>query len=320
VKKNLSLAVLTVASATSLWACDLCAVYSANESRGELGRGFSAGVAEQFTHFGTMQQDGQKVPNDAQQHLNSSISQLMVRYNFHEHFGVQFNLPVIHRSFVRPDGFANDSGTVTGIGEVSLLGRFSVLRDDAQNVTYTWNILGGVKLPTGDTRRLHEEVDELTAPPQPPGAPESGIHGHDLALGSGSVDGIVGTSIFARYKHVFLSANAQYAIRTKGDFDYEYANDLTWAGGPGVYLVLENEWTLAVQLNVSGEYKPRDTFEGATADDTGVTAVYLGPELSVSWTEKLSAEIGADFPVSIKNTALQAVVDYRLRAGVTWRF
>jgi len=80
-KKNLSLAVLTVASATSLWACDLCAVYSAHESRGELGRGFSAGVAEQFTHFGTMQQDGQKVPNDAHQHLKEMSAKGIVFEN-----------------------------------------------------------------------------------------------------------------------------------------------------------------------------------------------------------------------------------------------
>ncbi len=314
------LVVFTVASTPALLACDLCAVYSAHESRGELGKGWYAGGAEQFTHFGTMQQDGRKVPNDLGQHLNSSISQLLIGYNLNERFGVQFNLPVIYRSFVRPDGFAIDRGTVSGLGDVSLLGRFALFRNDDKNVTVAWNVLGGVKLPTGDTTRLQEEVAELTAPPPPPGSPDCGIHGHDLTLGSGSVDGIVGTSIFARYQRVFLSANVQYAIRTQGDLDYQFANDLTWSGGPGVYLVLENEWTLALQLNVSGEYKPRDTFQGVTAGDTGLTAVYLGPKISVSWQEKLSAELGADFPVSIANTALQTVADYRLRAGVTWRF
>jgi len=75
-----------------------------------------------------------------------------------------------------------------------------------------------------------------------------------------------------------------------------------------------------LQAVVSGEYKDTDTFQGASADDTGVTAVYLGPQLSFTWASKLSAQIGADLPISIDNTALQTVPDYRVRAGVTWHF
>ena len=311
---------LAAASLLTASACDLCSVYSANEAHGDLVKGFYSGVAEQFTHFGTMQQDGGKVSNEAGQQMNSSITQLMIGYNVHERFGIQLNLPVIHRSFKRAEDLEIDRGTVSGIGEMSLLGRACLYRNDDNNLTVAWSFLGGVKLPTGESDRLQEEVDEVTAPPLSPGGVESGIHGHDLALGSGSVDYIVGTSLFARYKRAFVSANVQYAIRTKGDFDYRYANDLIWSGGPGVYLVLESEWTLSMQMNVSGEYKPRDTFQGDKAEDTGMKAVYLGPELSVSWQGKLSAEMGVDFSVDIENTALQLVPDYRAHAGVTWRF
>jgi hypothetical protein len=311
---------LAAASLLTASACDLCSVYSANEAHGDLVKGFYSGVAEQFTHFGTMQQDGGKVSNEAGQQMNSSITQLMIGYNVHERFGIQLNLPVIHRSFKRAEDLEIDRDTVSGIGEMSLLGRACLYRNDDNNLTVAWNFLGGVKLPTGESDRLQEEVDEVTAPPLSPGGVESGIHGHDLALGSGSVDYIVGTSLFARYKRAFVSASVQYAIRTKGDFDYRYANDLIWSGGPGVYLVLESEWTLSMQMNVSGEYKPRDTFQGDKAEDTGMKAVYLGPELSVSWQGKLSAEMGVDFSVDIENTALQLVPDYRAHAGVTWRF
>ena len=119
---------------------------------------------------------------------------------------------------------------------------------------------------------------------------------------------------------MFLTANAQYAIRTKGDFDYLFANDLTWSGGPGVYLALGHKYTLALQAVVSGERKDTDTFQGASADDTGVTAVYLGPQLNFTWSGQLSAQVGADMPISIDNTALQTVPDYRVRAAVHWRF
>src|SRR5881394_2532110 len=98
-KHILTLTVLTAACAPPLLACDLCAVYSALESRGEIGKGVYTGVAEQYTHFGTLQDDGQKVPNPADQFLHSSITQLLLGYNFNEQFGVQFNAPLIHRAF-----------------------------------------------------------------------------------------------------------------------------------------------------------------------------------------------------------------------------
>ena len=148
----------------------------------------------------------------------------------------------------------------------------------------------------------------------------SGIHGHDLALGSGSYDGVLGTSGFFRRQRFFLSAAAQYAIRTKGDFDYRFANDLTWTGGPGYFLALTEDYTIALQANVSGENKSHDEFQGSRVDDSGLTSVYLGPQFTLTWGERFSAEVGLDLPVSVNNSALQAVPDFRVRAGLTWRF
>lgn len=315
--KIFTFAVLAVASAPSLLACDLCAVYAASESRGDLGKGLIIGVAEQFTHFGTIQQDGVKVANDANQSLDSSITQVLLGYNFTERFGVQFNLPIIHHSFRRPEGGAIDRGTESGVGDVSLTAHAQLIRRETRDTTFAWNVLGGVKFPTGDTRRIAEELNE-TEPV--PGEPESGIHGHDLTLGSGSWDGVMGTSAFLRWKRCFLTASLQYSIRTRGDYGYEFANDLTWSGGPGVLLALNNSFTLSLQANVSGEAKCRDTFQGAPAEDTGITAVYLGPEIVLTWQEKLSAEFGVDLPVSINNTALQTVPDWRARGALTWHF
>ena len=297
-------------------ACDICAIYSAAEARGDVGRGFFTGVAEQYTHFGTLQEDGQEVPNDVGQYLNSSISQLFGGYNFNSRLGVQLNVPLIYRSFKRPEGFEIDRGTEVGLGDIAATGRLLVLREISEKRTILWNIIAGMKFPTGNTDRLREEQDEVEIP----GAPESGIHGHDLTLGSGSYDAIVGTSFYGLWRRFFFSAGTQYAIRTEGDFDYQFANDLTWWGGPGVVLVLSDNFTLSLQANCTGETKSRDTFEGEKAEDTGLTAVYLGPEIMATWQTHLSAELGADLPVSIDNTALQIVPSYRVHAAVTWHF
>jgi len=52
------------------------------QARGEIEKGFTLGVAEQFSHYGALQEDGHEVPNDLDQHLASSISQLFAGYNF----------------------------------------------------------------------------------------------------------------------------------------------------------------------------------------------------------------------------------------------
>jgi hypothetical protein len=61
-------------------------------------------------------------------------------------------------------------------------------------------LLTGIKFPTGDSSRLEEEFEEVEIP----GAPESGIHGHDLTLGTGSYDGIFGEETSLRYKNFFF--------------------------------------------------------------------------------------------------------------------
>jgi len=310
-------AVLTGGLAASTSACDLCAIYSASQARGQLGKGPFLGVAEQYTHFGTEQFDGQEVPNLTGQYMNSSISQTFVGYNFNERVGVQFNMPVIHRHFRRPNGEGGiQTGNVAGIGDASLLGNFVPYLHETKQSTLRWDLLGGIKFPTGSPALLEEETQEVENPVGPPSA----IHGHDLTLGSGSYDGIVGTGIYTRLKRAFLTANLQYAIRSTGAFDYRFANDLTWAGGPGFYAVLNESYTIALQAIVSGEHKGLDTFEGSPADDTGVTAVYMGPQIIFTWQDKLSAQIAADLPIMINNTALQVVPDYRVRIGVTWHF
>ena len=310
-------AVLTGTLATPAVACDLCAVYSATQARGEIGKGLFLGVEEQFTHFGTVQVNGTKTLNPAGQYLDSSISQVFVGYNFTGRLGLQLNLPLMDRSFKRPDGTGSiDRGTEAGLGDVSLLANVVAYSFETMDGTFRWNLLGGVKFPTGRSARLKEEWNEVENPVGPP----SGIHGHDLTLGTGSFDGVVGTGIFSRWRKAFLTANVQYALRSKGSFEYRFANELTGSGGPGFFLALSEEYTVALQAIVSGEYKRLDRFRGAAAGDTGLTAVYLGPQIHFTWRDKLSAHLGADLPVSIANTALQTVPDYRIHAGVTWHF
>lgn len=332
---------LALLASTSARACDVCGCYTPNQ---ELNSeplhprqgGFYLAAAEQYTFFGTTKFSGREVPNAADQYEQSSITQVIGGYNFNDRFGVQVNAPLIDREYKRPEGFANERGTVSGLGDMSLLFNFVAVHKEAnfgspvasaraagaKDFTFTLNLIAGVKFPTGSAGRIKEEFDEVELE----GATPSGIHGHDLALGSGSYDAVLGAGVFTRYKAGFFQASAQYTVRTTGAYDYRYANDVSFDAGPGCFFLQDREFgrfgavTVGAQFVVSGEHKNRDTFRGEIAEDTGATALYVGPRVLVGVGSRCIAEIGADLPVRIDNTSFQVVPSYRVRAGFSVKF
>lgn len=273
-------------------------------------------MSEQFTHFGTLQFNGSKVDNPTGQYEDSSITQVFTGYEFTPWISLQLNVPYINRFFARPEGFAMDRGTVSGFDDLSLLANYRAFHYEKTNFFATVRLLGGVKFPTGDSGRIAEELHEVEIP----GAPESGIHGHDLALGSGSYDGIIGASFSTAWKRFFFDSTLQYSINSTGSYGYRYANALIWSGGPGYIFWEKDQAALGLQFVTAGERKGKDRFQGASADDTGITSVYLGPEIKMSWSDRVSGSIGVEIPVVLDNTSLQAVPDYKIRAGLTVGF
>ena len=221
--------------------------------------GWYAAVGEQFTRFGTVQIDGREVANPTGQYENSSITQIVAGYTINDRFALQLNIPLIYREFKRPEGFAIDRGTESGFGDISLLlktvllhysagarrefdveGKNPIAIEREPDFTFSAVLLTGLKLPTGDSSRIKEEFHEIDIP----GAPPSGIHGHDLTLGTGSVDGIFGEQNSLRYKSGFFEAEVQFTVRGDGLHQYHFANDLGWSGGPGYYFIRDRETIL----------------------------------------------------------------------------
>lgn len=303
-------------------ACDLCAIYTATEQR-ESRTGIRVGVAEQFTSSNTLQQSGEKVDNPAGQRLNSSITQFLAGYNFTPRIGLQLNLPLITRAFRRVEGMDVVNGDESGIGDLSLIVNGEAYRGVTEDSVIRLSLLGGLKLPSGNSRRLKEELaGSHQGDHEMPGmnAVPSAVHGHDLALGSGSTDGVLGAQLFWSRQRMFVTGAVQYLLRTEGDFKYEYANDLMWSGGPGVFALLDHSYSLGVQAVVSGESKGKDDLAGTRQNDTALTALFVGPSVLFTWGMTAGAELAVDVPFEQNNSALQLVRDYRLRGGFTWRF
>jgi len=333
-------------------ACDLCAVYTATET--QQGRtGFSVGAAEQFSYFATVRDGRDRVQNDDEE-MRSSITQVLVGYNFTETLGAQFNLPIISRDFTRVLNGGLDHGDETGLGDATIVAMYSPLRWVDGSSVVRGTLIGGIKLPTGSADRLREEVDSTPVRPTFPdvpgrglpgfgpsatgegsgvisrphsghGAATSGLHGHDLALGSGSVDGIVGARAFASWKRLYGTSSVQYFIRSQGSYNYQYANELLWRVGPGAFLALDDTglgrgYTLGLAAALSGETKGLDKLSGVKAPDTGFTSIYLGPTMTFTWGESLQAILGGDLPVLQNTSGVSLVPDFRIQAALTWRF
>jgi len=108
-------------------------------------------------------------------------------------------------------------------------------------------------------------------------------------------------------------------LRGDGLHQYHFANDLSWDSGPGYYFIRNPQTIAGLQFVISGEHKDVDRFRGKPAEDTGITSLFVGPRAILS-RGRWSAEVDVDFPVSIDNTALQVVPDYRLRSGISFHF
>lgn len=318
------LAAAFLPAAFAAHACDLCAVYTAGMAHGETS-GWYAGIFEQFTRYDELRDDGHVIHDDSGQYLDSSVTQLFLGYGATDRLSLQLNVPYIYRKFERPENGEIEHGTESGLGDITALAQYTLLRHDDEDETWVWRALGGIKLGTGDSDRLKEELDEGAddAAPKHGGHDEgaiSGIHGHDLALGSGSTDFLVGTSGFYRRGRWYAEGDLQYAIRQTGHFDYRFGNDLQWVLSGGRYLVLEHDHTVSLQLNLSGEDKDYDELSGVRLDDTHSRVLFLGPQLGVTFGPRWSLELRADLPVHVENSSIQTTVGWRGQAAFVGRF
>jgi len=323
-----------IVSITSVHACDTCGCEFCEPGAinglafgGSLASAqssyFFSSIAEQYTDYGTLKNiQNAPVGTSSDQFERSAITQFVVGYQVNERLGIQLNVPYIYRWYriMNNAGTAMDSGQSDGLGDVSIVANYIVARDVQPDWGYSWRISSGIKLPTGDSTLLELENPNTTQVSPLNGA-SSAVGGHDVALGSGSVDGIVASGINANWQRAFFSADGDFAIRGTGRAGYRYSNEFSWSAGPGYRLIENADYTLSLQLLATGEYKGADTAQGQITNDTMVSSVGLGPKVLFNWNQHFTANLALEVPVMQHYDAgFQAVETYRVKAGVTFRF
>ncbi len=315
-------------------ACDLCAIYRAADAKGEYSSGFSVSIAEQFIPYRTEQFNGVSFDRPNPERLDRSMTHVVLGWNATETLGFSANLPIVHLRYQFTqveDGFTPvpTRGTDTGVGDLALVGRWQAISRSTAGAGFVLNVLGGVKLPTGESGALDRQeasIDRYESIVGPGhdhdslGQVLSGIHLHDLALGSGSVDGIFGLAGQFRWKRVFLNHQWQYYLRTEGTGHYRFANEFIASGGPGGFLWLSKSGSLSLQFNTVYDSRGADEFRGRPSIHTGLTAWYVGPQIVFTLGGRFSTVASVDIPVRIAARGFQNVPDYRLNGSLNWRF
>jgi len=253
-----------------------------------------------------------------------SSVQGIIGYDLTSRWGMQLNVPFIYRRYEQYTNYRRTTGSESGLGDMTLSVDYTPIADFDPSGGFRWSFHAGVELPTGDTGSIEAQqsgrVNGSNAPAvlrHHTGGTVSG--GRILSLGSGSYDFPIGTALLWRADQYFVLSSLQYTFRTEGDFDYKFGNDLVAELGPGVFVALHDDYTTALRVVFSSEYKWGDDQNSSEVDYTKVYNLFLGPQVIVTASDHLIMQIGVDLPVYRDESDTTIIPRWRMRAGVTYR-
>lgn len=312
-----SLAVLSLLYSlpSTAYACDPCALYNVSKLQGHSESSIAVGLSEQFTKFRRIEKNNL---SDTEYTKGFSTTVFSTNYDLNDSLGFQLNIPYIIRDYIKRERF-NESGEIdSGVGDISIGANYSPITYRDNDYSAILSFYGNVKFPTGDTGSISQDTASRLAHHTAPISGASG--GRTLTIGTGSTDYIFGTSFSGRIDKLLWLSTFQYAIRTEGDFEYRFANDIVWNTGPGAYLILKDDQTLVLRAVFSGEHKSKDTLDGNKVANSALSNLYLGPEIIATFKQTWIADLGIDIPVYEDKSNSTLIPDWRIRTSVSYRF
>jgi hypothetical protein len=203
--------------------------------------------------------------------------------------------------------------TIEGLGDVTLMGLYTIYTDEPASPTKKITLGLGVKTPTG---KNDEETDSGTL-----------IHAA-MQPGTGSWDPL----FFANYMHLFRSwifqTNFLYQLTTEGDEGYEFGDkvslDLVTRYQVTNYLIpgIElNGFYAGKDIDHDDRYSRPDESLLDNTDNTGFFSLSVTPSIQIK-IPKTGVSIDFKFqkPIYQNVRGIQQVTDWRAMAAVVWAF
>jgi Putative MetA-pathway of phenol degradation len=251
--------------------------------------------------------------------LNASISGA---YGITHELTISAELPYVRRDDLRAaeDGEVERLGSVSGIGDMSLLAKYRLT--DGENTGFA--LIGGIKMPTGSTRKHDLAGNRLETEHQP---------------GTGSWDPILGASASTKAGGLRISASALYQISGKGT-QHTQLGDRLQGGialshrfGPAEHEHLESShnhhhgdevdehhdrpessWDAFVEI--AGEWEGRQTIAGEVERASGGKTLWLAPGARFNSAAGWSVGASLGVPVYQRIRLSHPENDYRFSVAV----
>ena len=188
-----------------------------------------------------------------------------------------------------------DGATSSGLGDISLRGKFRFFKKDYLGAQNKAALIGGIKFPTGDEDK------------KPP-------------VGTGSFDYLAGLTAgheslkwyyFGTLRYWF---NNKDGIKEKGDL---FLYDISFGLRPVLREYYEHD--LVTLLEFSGEHRNRDKVDNLQDDDTGGDILYLGPTFLWSYRNWM-IKGGVQLPIYQDLNGEQKKEDFRSILAVEVHF
>ena len=219
-------------------------------------------------------------------------------------FGV---VPYVDKGLDITEGGARRTRSASGLGDVSLFGRYTVYRRDWPGRTLRIAPFVGLELPTGDD----DETDAFGRLPA------------SVRPGSGSWDPFGGVVLTYQTLDFQIDAQASYAAKTEAN-DFEFG-DVARLDGSLQYRLWPRELGAGVPgflygvLETNLVYQDKDQIGGSDDPNSGGLTVFILPGLQYV-TKRWIVEAGIQVPVvqDLNGTALEK--DYIVRAGFRLNF
>lgn len=199
-----------------------------------------------------------------------------------------------------------DLGTAAGLGDISVVGQYALTQGGGDGQGLRTAVLGGIKLPTGETKVRDSRGVRLGAHDQP---------------GSGSWDPIVGVVGSLSGERWSADSNLIYTHATKGAQSTTLGSLVEFRASVS-YALRDHDadeavdWDFTAALELMYEWQGKDEVAGVTEHDTGGAYALLGPALRVTSPRGLSfyGAVGFEVWEDIRDHAPPP--EYRVMFGI----
>jgi len=291
----------------------------------------SALLYEQANHLGlqlhydyrhTMLTSSSDTPNAADEKVATTLINLYYSHQLVEGTTLDIYLPVESKAYTARPNYTYNSGRDSGLGDMSLVATQQIFHGVAERRLVDWRLRAGVILPTGDAAQLSNYPDASTNSHDASGQvyPTSALYPYDRALGSGSVDWVVGSSYVARYEDFFGVIDGQFIGRSTGENDFTRGNTVTLHVTPGYIFSYAQGNEFSLMLDAAYRYDAEAEYAGATVENSGQTEFMLGPQVMANFKGRISATVGINLPIYEKVEGTQLASDYQIIASVMTGF